>query len=145
VPLPNPEIGLIVWYSYIFRRKTRSIGDAGKNRPCVIAAVFPAPEDPLRTGVLYLPVTHAPPGPEDTAIALAANVKFAAGLDGAPAWLIVSEANKDIWPEDISHFPGRPGVFHCGFLPPAALRAAQEAIRGLYLERRFNIVRREKP
>jgi len=145
VPLPSPELGLIVYYSYVFRRKTRLIGDAGKNRPCVIASVFAAPEDPLRTGVLYLPITHSAPGPEDFGILLTAKVKYAAGLDGAPQWLIASEGNKDIWPEDLAHFPNRPGVFHCGFLPPTILREAQNTVGTLYAERKFNIIRRNTP
>jgi hypothetical protein len=142
VPLPNPERGLIVHYSYLFHNKSKTIGDAGKNRPCVIAAVFPDPDDPPKTGFLVLPITHTPPGADDVGVELTADAKFAAGLYAAPQWVLVSQANRDTWPEDIFHLPGRPGVFAYGFLPPGTFRSVQVAFGRLYAARKFNIVQR---
>ncbi len=143
--LPSPELGLVVQYSYAFHSKTRNIGDAGKNRPCLIAAVFPDPDDPPKTGILYLPVTHTLPGPDDIGIELTGDAKYAAGLDGAKQWILVSQGNRDTWPEDIANLPGRPGLFAYGFLPPATFRAVQAAFGRLFAQRKFNIVPRNAP
>jgi len=145
VALPSPERGLIVHYSYVFHVRTRNIGDAGKNRPCVIAALFPDPEDMSKTGVLYLPISHSPPGADDVGLDLTADAKFAAGLDGARQWLLVSQGNRDTWPEDIFHLPGRPEKFAYGFLPPGVFSAMQRAFARLYAERKFNVVARHVP
>jgi hypothetical protein len=143
--LPNPERGLIIHYSYVFHARTRNIGDAGKNRPCLIVAVFPDPDDKLKTGVLYLPISHSPLGADDAGIELTADAKYAAGLDGARQWVLVSQGNQDTWPEDIANLPGRPGEFVYGFMPPATFRAIQLAFAGLYAQRKFGIVPRNAP
>jgi len=142
VPLPNPELGLIVNYSYSFHRRTKVIGDAGKNRPCLIAAVFPDRQEPLRTGILYLPITHTKPGPEDEGIALSIDARYAAGLDSARQWVLTSQGNQDTWPEDIFALPNKPGQFSYGFLPPSAFKAVQISLTALYAQRKFNIIRR---
>lgn len=143
--LPNPELGLLVHYSYVFHAKTKFIGPAGKNRPCLIAAVFPDPDDRLNTGVLYLPVTHTPPGPDDVGLELPRDAKFAAGLDAARQWVLVSQGNQDTWPEDISALPSQPGRFGYGFLPPGIFRSVQKAFAGLFAQRKFNFVDRNAP
>jgi len=142
VPLPTPEPGLIVSYSYVFQTGTRTVGGARKNRPCLIVAAFPDRDDPVRTGVLYLPITHTRPGLDDSGIELLADARFAAGLDGSPQWILVSQGNLDTWPEDIAHLPSRPGVFAYGFLPPSAFRAVQLAFGKLYAERKFHLTPR---
>jgi len=142
VPLPNPELGLIVHYSYLFLPRTRNIGDAGKNRPCMIMAVFQDPDDPLKNGILYLPITHSPPSPDEQGVALPADAKFAAGLDAAPQWVLVSQGNRDTWPEDIFNLPNQPGVFAYGFLPPRMFKIIQGEFARLFAARRFNLLPR---
>jgi len=142
MPLPNPELGLIVHDAYVFRAAGTA---AGKHRPCLIAAVFPDPADPRKTGILYLPVSHTPPGPADAGIALSGQAKFAAGLDAAPQWILVSEGNQDTWPEDIANPPNRPGQFAYGFLPPGTVKSIQLAFARRFMEKKFNIVRRNPP
>jgi hypothetical protein len=145
VPLPNPEIGLVVHYAYLFHNRTRNIGDAGKDRPCLIVAVFPDKEEPLRTGVLYLPITHSEPSLEEEAIEIPADVKAAAGLDGLQQWLLVSQANLDTWPEDIFHRPSKPGIFHYGFVPPGFFKTVQTTFARLYVQKTLRIVPRNSP
>jgi hypothetical protein len=142
VPLPQAELGLIVHYSYVFLGRTRNIGDAGKERPCLIAAMFPDRQEPGRMMVLYLPISHSPPVPGEEAIEIPANIRFAAGLDGYRQWILIGEGNLDTWPEDIFNLPNRPGAFHYGFMPPAFFRKVQTAFKRLYAEKRYNIVRR---
>jgi hypothetical protein len=145
VPLPNPEIGLVVHYSYVFHARSRNIRDAGKSRPCLIAAAFPEADERLKTGVLYLPISHSLPGADDVGVELMADAKYAARLDGVRQWVLVSQANQDTWPEDIANLPGRPGLFAYGFLPPGTFRAVQMAFGRLFAERRFNIIPRNAP
>ncbi len=145
MPLPNPELGLIVFYSYLFHGRTKNIGDAGKNRPCLIAAVFPDPVDPLKTGVLLLPITHGEPSADEIGVALTADAKFAAGLDGDRQWVLVSQGNLDTWPEDIAALPNRPGEFAYGFLPPRTFKSIQAQFARLYAEKKFNLVPRNAP
>ncbi len=145
MPLPNPELGLIVYYSYVFHGRSRNIGNAGKNRPCLIVAVFPDPDDPLKTGLLLLPITHSPPAAEEVGVELTADAKFAAGLDGRPQWLLVSQGNRDTWPEDIAALPNRPGDFAYGFLPPRTFKSVQMQFARLFAEKKFNLVPRNQP
>ncbi len=145
MPLPNPEIGLIAYYAYVFHNGSRSIGDAGKERPCLIIAVFSDKEEPARTSVLYLPITHSPPGPNEDAIEIPSNVRFAAGLDGFPQWILIGEANLDTWPEDIFNLPNQPGVFHYGFLPPGFFRKVQTEFVLLFAAKKYHLVRRNNP
>jgi len=142
VPLPTPEPGLIVQYSYVFRSRSRNVGDSGKARPCLIVAVFPDRGEPERTLVLYLPISHSPPRPEEEAVEIPANACFAAGLDGARQWILTGEGNLDTWPEDIFTLPTRPGLFHYGFMPPAFFRQVQTHFKQLYAEKKYNVVRR---
>lgn len=111
----------------------------------MIVAVFPDPEEPLRTGVLYLPVTHTEPGPEEEAIEIAPHVQAAAGLDGRRQWLLVSQGNRDTWPEDVFHLPKKPGVFHYGYLPPGFFKSVQVAFARLYAQKKLGILPRNDP
>jgi hypothetical protein len=145
VPLPNPELGLIVYYSYVFHGRSKNIGDAGKNRPCLIAAVFPDPDDSLKKCVLLLPITHSLPDADEMGVELAADAKYAAGLDGERQWVLVSQGNQDTWPEDIAALPNRPGQFAYGFLPPRTFKSVQAQFARLYAEKKFNLVPRNQP
>lgn len=108
-------------------------------------AVFPDRGDPLRTGVLYLPITHSSPGPEEIGIELPVDVRYAAGLDNQKQCILVSQGNLDTWPEDVSNLPGRPGVFEYGILPPGIFKAIQAMFARCYAEKKFNIVARNQP
>jgi hypothetical protein len=142
VPLPHPELGLVVYYSYVFRNPTRNIGAAGKQRPCLIIAVFPDRAEPRRTSVLYLPITHSQPTQNEEAIEIPADTRFAAGLDGLPQWVLIGGGDLDTWPEDIFNLPNQPGVFHFGFMPPGFFRKIQTEFGRLFAEKKYNVLRR---
>ncbi len=61
-------------------------------------------------------------------------VRSALGLDDAPHWIVVSEANEFSWPgPDVRPIPGRrPTTFVYGTVPPGLLRSVVNA----YLENR---------
>jgi hypothetical protein len=142
VPLPTPEIGIVVHYASLFRSRTRNIGDSGKGGPCLVVALFPDKEEPLRTGVLYLPITHTEPGLDEEALEIPPNVRAAAGLDGFRQWLLVGQSNWDTWPEDIFNIPKKPGIFHYGYVPPGFFKTVQTAFARLYVQRTLKIVPR---
>jgi hypothetical protein len=67
MPLPEPEPGLVISYSYLWHYERNSgVEEGRKDRPCVIlVAVERQPDGD--TVVVALPVTHRPP--EEAAVA----------------------------------------------------------------------------
>lgn len=56
--------------------------------------------------VTVLPVTHSPPQTPEDAVEIPADTKRRLGLDEAPSWVVLTEANRFVWPgPDL-----RPGV-----------------------------------
>lgn len=143
MPLPQPQIGLIVHYSYVFRDHTRTIGPEGKDRPCLIMAIQQDTKDKAEVKVLYLPITHTEPTETSGALEIPVNVRYAAGLDGYRQWIIIAEGNLDVWPFDISHIPNQPGRFNYGVLTPGFFANVQKAWLTLYTLKRFSLVARQ--
>lgn len=143
VPIPKPELGLIVSYGYLFHRRM-NVG-AAKNRPSLIVAVTDVKDYPGRQGILYLPITHSEPRDNEAGIEIPKNARFVSGLDRGRQWIITSQANFDLWPEDIAPLPGQPGRFHYGILPPSFYNQVTQAWRYNYGLKRFNIERRDAP
>ena len=90
----RPEPGYVVRYSYLWADEYR-IGreDGSKDRPCVIVLTV----DTLTDGadlVTVLPVTHSPPRDPRLAVEIPLATKHRLGLDDAPSWILVSEANR---------------------------------------------------
>ena len=128
MPLPELTIGLVVRYEYLWARRTTAqdtsalaLVTADKEHPACIVATFRREGKP-DDFVVYLPISHSPPGPNEEGIELTAHAKSAAGLDAARQWVLVSECNIDAWPFDVRQLPRQPGVFHYGHLPPATFR-----------------------
>jgi len=68
VTWPAPQPGLVVRYSYLWKREAEAGREEGvKARPC--AVVIAVETEPGRTRVIVLPVTHAAPQPPDGGIA----------------------------------------------------------------------------
>ncbi len=58
--LPKPECGLVISYSYLWRRESEAGQVEGsKNRPCVIVLAVRRADD--AEIVTVAPITHAPP------------------------------------------------------------------------------------
>jgi len=128
MPLPEPRLGLVFRYDYLWSRDSVSGRDQGKERPaCLVAATDPAINPRF---VVVVPITHSPPSGDTVGIEIPPRVRQAIGLDNAPCWVIVSEHNVDEWPNSgLAPLPGRPGVISYGFIPPSLF--AQ--IRGRFL------------
>lgn len=98
MPFPTPVPGLVVRYSYLWRAEARRGQEEGvKDRPCAVILVT---EDTDEDGpvVTVLPVTHSPPSNPETAIEIPAATKARLGLDSERSWIILTEANRFVWP-----------------------------------------------
>lgn len=94
---PEPEPGLVIRYSYLWRREHLEGHDEGqKDRPCAIVAAIRT--DAGDTRVLVLPVTHSAPNADTVAVEIPLAVKQRLGLDAQRSWIVVSEYNAFVWP-----------------------------------------------
>jgi hypothetical protein len=138
--LPEPEIGLVVCYGYLWhRRKAASAAD--KSRPACVIATYREDDGPDRY-VVYLPISHSAPTGDEVGYELPDNAKRRCGLDRRRQWVILSECNVDIWPYDLQPVPRRPGVFHYGYMPPKVFRAVRDTFVAAYRARKVGTVRR---
>lgn len=117
--LPEPSLGLVISYSYLWASEHRKGRDEGtKDRPCVVVLAVDYDETGA-TIVTVAPITHAPPGSPGSAIEIPAAVKANLKLDAARSWVVVDETNEFVWPGfDLRPIPGDHRRFDYGHLPP---------------------------
>lgn len=117
--LPEPRLGLVVSYNYLWHHEHRAGRDEGsKSRPCVIVLAMENQADGTVL-VRVVPVTHSPPKTEDAAIEIPPAVKRHLGLDDARSWAILDEVNEFAWPGfDLRPIPPSRDRYSYGFLPP---------------------------
>lgn len=120
MPLPKPVAGLVIRYSYLWRREHLEGREEGqKDRPCAVIAAMRA-EKSGETRVLALPITHGPPDHPSRAVEIPAKVKQRLGLDEARSWVVLTEWNEFVWPgPDLRRLPnGDDSTAAYGMLPP---------------------------
>jgi hypothetical protein len=140
MPLAALDLGLIVLYEYLWHRR-KPVPTANKDHPACVVASFKRegrPDD----YVVYLPISHTPPGPYEVGIELSQHAKRAAGLDPTAQWVLISECNIDLWPQDLRTLPGQTGRFHFGHLPPGEFNRLRDAFVGRYREKQVKRVLR---
>ena len=120
MPLPRPELGLVICYSYLWHVDYTEGYDEGiKDRPCAIVSVVETNEE-LECIVTVVPITHSPPPDASCALEIPAATKKRLGLDSARSWIILNEINQFLWPgpdlRPVSRMAN--DCFDCGFLPP---------------------------
>ena len=77
-----------------------------KDRPCAVILVTTNADD--ERVVTVLPVSHAPPAGPKLAVEIPAAVKRRLKLDDERSWVVLTEANRFIWPgPDLR--PSKPG------------------------------------
>jgi hypothetical protein len=143
VPLPVPEPGLVISYSYLWRSKYERDQEEGvKDRPCAIILI--AEDAAGETVVTVVPITHSPPQPQDDAVEIPLAAKRRLGLDEARSWAIVSEVNRFVWPgPDLRPVTrGDPERFEYGPLPPSLFRQIRERFLAAAAAQRLQIVPR---
>src|SRR5947209_6944703 len=98
MPLPEPEPGLVIRYSYLWLDDFLAGQEEGvKDRPCAIVTAVRNEADGEKR-VLVLPVTHSPPKHPEYAVEIPQAVKRHLGLDDERSWIVVSECNEFTWP-----------------------------------------------
>ncbi len=142
MPLPEPEPGLVLSYSYLWNWQDDR-GDHGgeKDRPCVI--VLTVPNDDGDQTVVVVPITNRPPPAGRPAISIPTKVRMHLGFKSDPCWVVLDEVNRFVWPgPDLFQIPGRPGEFHYGFVPPKLFRSIRDGVVDAYRSRRLRTVSR---
>jgi PemK-like, MazF-like toxin of type II toxin-antitoxin system len=116
--LPEPQPGLVISYSYLWRHELRAGHEEGrKDRPCVI--VLTVERDGEAAIVTVVPVTHTPPSDLTSAFEIPAPVKRHLGLDDSRSWIMLDEGNRFEWPgHDLRPNPFSKDRYGYGFLPP---------------------------
>ena len=118
MPLPTPTAGLVIRYAFLWRDEAaRGLEEGAKDRPCAVILV--TEDDPEGPIVTVLPITHAKPGDPSLAVELPATTKRRLGLDDRRSWIVVSDANRFIWPGPDLRFarPGDAASAAYGLLP----------------------------
>lgn len=117
--VPEPQLGLVISYAYLWHHEHRAGRDEGsKDRPCVIILSIEKPAEGI-TMVRVVPVTHSPPGDLTVSAELPPAVKRHLGLDDDRSWVILDEVNEFAWPGfDLRPVPGSHDRFAYGLLPP---------------------------
>ena len=116
---PTPAPGLVIRYSYLWRREAEQGRVEGvKDRPCAI--VIAAIDINNESKVIVLPITHSAPVSAEDAVEIPQPIKLRLGLDGDRSWIVVSEANEFAWPgPDLRPLPGSGATdIAYGVLPP---------------------------
>ncbi len=140
MPLPTPELGLVISYSYLWSTEAAEGREEGvKDRPC--ALVLSAQDAGGETLVAVAPVTHSPPPRPEEAVEIPAETKRRLGLDEARSWIVVSEINRFVWPgPDLRPVSSaEPDRFEYGFLPPGLFRQVLERFEATVAARRLRL------
>jgi hypothetical protein len=145
VPFPEPVPGLVVRYSYLWAEEYGSGREEGtKDRPCAIILV--SSEENGEHVVTVLPVTHAPPSDPGLAVEIPAATKHRLGLDDERSWVVLSEANRFIWP-DPDLRPARRGdatIIAYGQLPYTLFETIRHSFVAAVRARRAGVVPRSQ-
>jgi hypothetical protein len=141
MPLPRPELGLVVHYGFVWSgADRRPPPDAGKDRPCLIVDLFEIEDTPGRKTlrVTYLPISHTAPREGESARLISPRIANHLGLT-EKSYLYATYACEDDWPFDLSQVPGHTGKFHYGLIPPKLFDAVADEFRR-YLARSPDLV-----
>lgn len=119
---PEPESGLVISYSYLWRHESEAGQEEGvKNRPCAILLVVNRQDETKR--VTVVPITHTLPHDPTVAIEIPPKVKQHLGMDSERSWIILDDFNEFTWPGfDLYPIAEKPGRYDYGFLPPNFLK-----------------------
>ncbi len=141
MPLPTPEPGLVISYSYLWCSEAETGSEEGlKDRPCAIIVTTINDEDDA-TIVMVCPVTHTRPDNPDQAVEIPLDTKKRLKLDDEASWIIVSEINRFVWPgPDLRRTPS--GRFEYGFLPKVLFEQVRSKLLQLHKSLKVGVVDR---
>ena len=143
MPLPDPVPGLVIRYSYLWAEEYgRGQEEGTKDRPCAVILV--TGDAAGHRSATVLPITHAPPSNPSLAIEIPAATKQRLGLDEERSWVLLTEANRFIWPgPDLR--PANPGDLSSvayGPLPFALFERIRQRFIAVIKARRARLVPR---
>ena len=94
---PSPVPGLVIRYSYLWASEhARGQEEGVKDRPCAI--VIASTDGMGGQIVTVLPISHTPPADSLVAVEIPAATKRRLGLDDDRSWVVLTEANRFLWP-----------------------------------------------
>ncbi len=143
MPLPTPVQGLVIRYSYLWQREfLRGQEEGVKDRPCAVILVTTT-EDGEKV-VTVLPITHTPPSDPRLAVEIPSTTKLRLGLDGERSWVVLTEANRFIWPgPDLRPLrSGDAGSVAYGLLPYALMDDIRQRFIALVKAQRAGMIPR---
>ena len=145
MPFPEPIPGLVISYSYLWSDERRRGRDEGvKDRPCAVVLV--TKDEDGEHVVTVLPITHTPQADPTLAVEIPAAVKRRLKLDDERSWIVLSEANRFIWPgPDLR--PVRAGdaaSVAYGLLPFALFEQVRTKLIAAIRAKRLSVVPRTK-
>ena len=116
---PEPEVGLVISYSYLWSDEAAAGHvDGRKARPCaIVLAVRHDEEQP--PSVAVIPITHSRHSNPESAIEIPRRVAEHLGLDSDASWVVLEDVNVFTWPGyDLRQISGQAGRYDYGLLPP---------------------------
>ncbi len=143
--LPVPVPGLVIRYSYLWVDEHKRGREEGvKDRPCAVVLVV-VNEDGERV-VAVLPISHTPPADHRLAVEIPLLVKRRLQLDDQRSWVVLTEANRFIWPGPdmrpvVGHDSATVGL---GLLPYALFEEIRTRFIALLKGSRASVVRRSE-
>jgi len=143
VDVPEPRVGSVIRYAFLWRREAaRGQEEGAKDRPCAIVMAAKI-QDETHT-VIVLPVTHTPPHDAKLAVEIPAQTKKRLGLDAARSWIVLTAANRFLWPgPDLRPaIKGDAASVVYGVLPETLFREVQEKFVRALKTRSAGVVRR---
>jgi hypothetical protein len=143
MPFPQPEPGLVISYSYLWRHEhNKGKNEGRKVRPCVI--ILAVEQKDNEQIVTVAPITHTSPSNPAGAVEIPLKVKRHLNLDDDRSWIILDEVNQFTWPGcDLRPVPGSKTRYDFGFLPPKLFEKIKYGILDLFIKRRIKTVNRD--
>lgn len=142
---PEPVPGLVIRYSYLWvEERARGREEGVKDRPCAVILVTTHKDD--ERVVTVLPISHAPPANPQLAVEIPAPVKQRLNLDDERSWVVLTEANRFIWPgPDLRPSRrGDPASVSYGLLPYALFEDIRTKFIAAIRMRRASVVPRSE-
>jgi len=143
VAFPQPVAGLVIRYAYLWRdEQLRGQQEGLKDRPCAVILVTTSEEGDKV--VTVLPITHTPPLDTMLAVEIPPATKRRLGLDNQRSWIVLTEANRFVWPGPDLRLsqPGTPESVAFGLLPRALFQEVKDKLTAAISARLMRIVPR---
>ena len=144
---PKPLPSQVIRYSFLWNEEhLRGQEEGNKDRPCAI--VLLVQDESGNDVATVVPITHTPPSASNAhlAIEIPAETKERLGLDDESSWIILTEANRFIWPGPdlrIARDGDASSVLY-GFLPEHLFeRVRTTFLRALKMRRATLVLRTE--